>query len=405
MMAAMVSVLWAYDGWTNVTPLAEEIRDPGRNVPRALIWGMAVLIAVYLAMTLAYHYVLPMDEIASASSSSKDFRESRRRRLLRPPAGQARVSSAISMLVMCSTFISLNGNALTGPRAYFAMARDGLFPAGLCRVHPRFQTPANAIALARDLGDHLDGRRHVLDRRAARRSRRSLPDLILTALEEAQRDAALRPALQLRHLRGHLFYMLAIASVFVLRVRQPDLPRPYRTWGYPLTPLLYVAAALLLLGNMLADHQSRVQSLAGIGIILLGLPAYWLFRGVPHVSRCLPIGRRLAMRRIHLHIRSWRPRTHHCRLLSQDRPAARVLDDLEQVILLAGPGEVLVLLGDHDEADAHLVGGRFAPFDDLGRLVGVAGIVGRVVVVRHHIEHRSLGQNHGHARIGRRSAS
>jgi APA family basic amino acid/polyamine antiporter len=77
---------------------------------------------------------------------------------------------------------------------------------------------------------------------------------------------------------ANLFYMLAISSVFILRVRQPDLPRPYRTWGYPLTPLLYVAAAVLLLGNMLADHQSRVQSLAGLGIILLGVPAYWLFR-------------------------------------------------------------------------------------------------------------------------------
>ena len=89
MMAAMVSVLWAYDGWTNVTPLAEEIRDPGRNIPRALIWGMAVLIAVYLSMTLAYHYVLPMSEIASASSRAGHCRERRRRRLLRAPPGAA----------------------------------------------------------------------------------------------------------------------------------------------------------------------------------------------------------------------------------------------------------------------------------------------------------------------------
>ena len=142
MMTAMIGVLWAYDGWTNVTPLAEEIRDPGRNVPRALIWGMAVLIAVYLSMTLAYHYVLPMTEVASASS--KDVQSAVAAaycdRLLGWPGVMA-----ISLLVMCSTFISLNGNALTGPRAYFAMARDGLFPAGLCRVSDRFQTPANAV--------------------------------------------------------------------------------------------------------------------------------------------------------------------------------------------------------------------------------------------------------------------
>ena len=98
-------------------------------------------------------------------------------------------------------------------------------------------------------------------------------------MEDTQRDSALRPACIAYVIFGaNLFYMLAISSVFVLRIRQPDLPRPYRTWGYPFTPLLYVAAALLLLGNMVADHQSRVQSLAGIGIILLGLPAYWLFR-------------------------------------------------------------------------------------------------------------------------------
>ena len=144
MMAAMVSVLWAYDGWTNVTPLAEEIRDPGRNIPRALISGMAVLIAVYLAMTLAYHYVLPMSEIASASREAEHFEKAVAAVYCDHLLGRPGVV-AISLLVMCSTFISLNGNALTGPRAYFAMARDGLFPTGLCRVHPTFQTPANAI--------------------------------------------------------------------------------------------------------------------------------------------------------------------------------------------------------------------------------------------------------------------
>ena len=159
MMAAMVSVLWAYDGWTNVTPLAEEIRDPGRNIPRALILGMAVLIAVYLGMTLAYHYVLPMDGDPDGRPGCRALREGRRRASTASTCSGGRASSAISLLVMCSTFISLNGNALTGPRAYFAMARDGLFPAALCRVHPRFQTPANAILAQGDLGDPADRRR------------------------------------------------------------------------------------------------------------------------------------------------------------------------------------------------------------------------------------------------------
>jgi basic amino acid/polyamine antiporter, APA family len=260
----------------NVTPLAEEIREPGRNVPRALIWGMAVLIALYLAMTLAYHYVLPMSEVASASSSSKDFRHAVAAVYCDHLLGRPGLVG-VSLLVMCSTFISLNGNALTGPRAYFAMARDGLFPAGLCRVHARFKTPANAVlsqgiwAIVLTLaGTFLV----VVPPTVAP----GWPDWILTAWKKLNETPLYDLLYSYVIFGANLFYMLAIASVFVLRIRQPDLPRPYRTWGYPFTPLLYVAAALLLLGNMVADHQSRVQSLFGICIILLGLPAYLLFR-------------------------------------------------------------------------------------------------------------------------------
>jgi basic amino acid/polyamine antiporter, APA family len=275
-MAAMVSVLWAYDGWTNVTPLAEEIREPGRNIPRALIWGMAVLIALYLSTTLAYHYVLPMDDIKHASSSKEDFRHAVAalycERLCNWPG-----VVGVSLLVMCSTFISLNGNALTGPRAYFAMARDGVFPAGLCRIHPRFQTPANAV-LSQGIWAIIltvAGTFLIIVKPDVAPG---LPTLILAAWKKLNATPLYDLLYSYVIFGANLFYMLAISSVFVLRIRQPDLPRPYRTWGYPLTPLLYVAAALLLLGNMVADHQSRVQSLAGIGIILLGVPAYWLFR-------------------------------------------------------------------------------------------------------------------------------
>jgi basic amino acid/polyamine antiporter, APA family len=276
MMAAMVSVLWAYDGWTNVTPLAEEIREPGRNLPRALIWGMAVLIAVYLSMTLAYHYVLPMDEIAAASSSSKDFRHAVAalycEHLLKWPG-----VVGVSILVMCSTFISLNGNALAGPRAYFAMARDGLFPAGLCRIHSRFKTPANAVlsqgiwAIFLTLAGTV---MIVVPPDVAP----GWPRVIVAAWKKLNETPLYDLLYNYVIFGANVFYMLAISSVFVLRLRRPDLERPYRTWGYPLTPLLYVAASLLLLGNMVADHQSRVQSLAGIGIILLGVPAFWVFR-------------------------------------------------------------------------------------------------------------------------------
>ena len=143
MMTAMVGVLWAYDGWVNLTPLAEEVREPGRNIPRALLLGMASLIAIYLATTLAYHLVLSLPEVA-ASSTDRGAEGAVAARYCSKLVGRWGVV-AISILVMSSIFIALNGNALTGPRAYFAMARDGLFPATLCRIHPRFQTPAHAV--------------------------------------------------------------------------------------------------------------------------------------------------------------------------------------------------------------------------------------------------------------------
>src|SRR5262249_49113165 len=132
-----------YDGWVNVSALAEEVRDPGRNVPRALILGILVLIALYVGMTLVYHMVLPMAEIRAAEAE-KGLEQAVAADFCRKLVGDWGVL-AIALVVMGSTFTALNGNALTGPRAYFAMARDGLFPQALCRVHPRFRTPANAV--------------------------------------------------------------------------------------------------------------------------------------------------------------------------------------------------------------------------------------------------------------------
>ncbi len=275
MMTAMVGVLWAYDGWTNVTPVAEEIRDPGRNVPRALLWGMAVIIGVYVGMTLVYHYVMPMTAVAAGSRS--DVASAVAAQYCKLLVGRPGVV-AISMLVMCSTFISLNGNALSGPRAYFAMARDGLFPGALCRVHPRFQTPANAV-LAQGIWAIIltvVGTALVVVPPPAPGT--GVPGPLFYAWAQLNKTPLYDILFTYVIFGANLFYMLAIASVFVLRVRRPELPRPYRTIGYPITPLLYVAGVLILLGSMLADHQSRVQALAGLGIIALGVPAFWVFR-------------------------------------------------------------------------------------------------------------------------------
>ena len=146
-------------------------------------------------------------------------------------------------------------------------------------MHPRFQTPANAIIAQGTWAILLIARGHVLDPGPTPGCRRRhLPGPILVAWKKLNKTPLYDVLYTYVIFGANLFYMLAIAGVFVLRARRPDLPRPYRTLGYPVTPLLYVASVLLLLGNMLADPASRITSLVGMGIIAAGLPAYWLFR-------------------------------------------------------------------------------------------------------------------------------
>ena len=277
-MAAIVGVLWAYDGWMNVTPLAEEIREPERNIPRAMILGMSTLVAIYLATTLAYHYVLSIPEVASANQASGGIEKAVAAVYCGKLVGHYGVV-AISMLVMCSTFISLNGNALSGPRAYFAMARDGLLPEWFCRVHPRHQTPASAILAQAvwSIGLTILGAALILVPPPGPES--GIPGFMTSAWAAAYKTPLYDILFTYVIFGATVFYLLTVSSVFVLRAKRPDLPRPYRTWGYPFTPLLFVGASLLLLGDMLRNEQSRMQALVGGGLILLGLPAYYLLRG------------------------------------------------------------------------------------------------------------------------------
>jgi amino acid transporter len=272
-MQAMVSVLWAYDGWVNSASLAEEIRDPERNIPRTLIAGVFILIALYVGMTVVYHMVLPMEEIAAASTEkgspravSADFF-----RVLLGARGQV----AISLIVMASTFIALNGNVLAGPRVYFAMARDGVFPTGLARVSPRHGTPARAIVAQTVWAIALAVAATVLILVPPSKPG-SLPAPVLAAWT-ALHETPLYDFLYNYVIFGAtIFYMLSIVSVFHLRRTTPGGPGEYRTWGYPVTPLVFVAGALVLLGSMLV--QTPLQSFAGLGIVLIGVPAYALFQ-------------------------------------------------------------------------------------------------------------------------------
>ena len=277
-MAAMVGILWAYDGWMNLTPLAEEVKDPGRNIPRSLGMGMAVLIALYLAMTLMYHLVLPLSEVQAAGRDAGKAVAATYCGKLLGPGGVF----AISMLVMASTFISLNGNALTGPRSYFAMARDGLFFPSLSRVNPRTGTPANAVAAQGiwAIGLIVVGTFVILSPAPGPDS--GLPGPFRSAWLKLNQTPLYDVLFTYVVFGANVFYLLAIASVFVLRRTRPNAPRPYKTWGYPFTPLLFVVASIYLLIDML--RQSPAESLAGIGIILTGVPVYLMF------SRRRPVG-------------------------------------------------------------------------------------------------------------------
>jgi APA family basic amino acid/polyamine antiporter len=268
--AALIGALWAYDGWVNAGSLAEDIENPGRNVPRALIWGMFALIALYLSITLAYHLVLPLDQVIAASKPGSPKIASV---FFYQLVGE-RGSTVIALIVMTSVYIALNGNAMSGPRAYFAMARDGLFPRSLCKIHPRFQTPANAI-LAQNIWAIaliVIGTLFLLREPPAT----GLPEWLAAAWKKLHATPLFDVLYGYVIFGGTVFYTLSIASVFVLRKTLPDLPRPYKTWGYPFTPAAYLVASGLLMASMLINN--RGESLAGLGIIALGLPAYFFFR-------------------------------------------------------------------------------------------------------------------------------
>ena len=217
-LAAMVSVLWAYDGWVSLTPLAEEVKEPSKNLPRALILGSILLIVIYVGMTLAYHLTLPLDRIAGDASLPAEQRlpvAADFCRTLLGPKG----AIAIACVVMASTFISLNGNALAGPRAYFAMARDGLFFRRLGVIHPKFQTPAASIVVQCGWAILLTLLTTILIVAPAPNS--GLPGFAL----EAWRTAHEKPLYDIMYtyviFGATVFYALDVAAVFVLRAKIP----------------------------------------------------------------------------------------------------------------------------------------------------------------------------------------
>jgi len=233
---ALVSVLWVYDGWADVSFVGGEVKDPERNLPRVLIYGTLIIIALYLLANLAYLAVLPVEQIRHSRLVGADVADK-----LVGAAGVAFVSFA----VMISTFGTLNGSVMTGSRILFAMAADGLLFKPIATVHRRFQTPSVAIALEAALGVIF----------VLLGTFEQLADTFVTAIVP--------------------FYALAVAAIFVLR-RKPGYHPPFRVPGYPVVPAVFVVATLLLLGNAILDPTSRVATLSVLGVTLLGIPVYFL---------------------------------------------------------------------------------------------------------------------------------
>jgi APA family basic amino acid/polyamine antiporter len=236
---AMIAVMWPYDGWINIAPVAEEIREPQRNVPLGLALGMAIVIAVYVLANVSYHAVLPVQAIAKSEAVAHDVCSA----LLGEGVGKF-----VALGVACSTFGAANSNLLAGPRIFFAMARDGLLPGAMRRVHGRWQSPANAIWA------------------------QAAWTVILLVAAYAWQPNPLRAFDALTDLvifGGSLFYGLTVAAVIVLRRRHPEWNRPYRTLGYPLTPCIYLAGISAALVSM--AMEKRNETLAGTTLIAAGV--------------------------------------------------------------------------------------------------------------------------------------
>jgi basic amino acid/polyamine antiporter, APA family len=233
----VVTVLWAYNGWQDVTCLSGEVRDPGRALPRALVGGTLAVMAIYLAANAAYLRVLPIDVMAASPLVAADMTV----RLVGP------VGSALTAALVCvSTFGALNAVLMAIPRVFWAMADDGLFFRTVAAVHPRYRTPHVAIAVLAGL---------------------AIVYMVLRTFEQLIEAFIL----------GSLpFWALSVGSVIVLRRSRPDLPRPYRTPGYPLVPLLFVVAMVALVANSLREHPEATT--ATIGAVVSGIPVYYGWR-------------------------------------------------------------------------------------------------------------------------------
>jgi len=237
MGVALVAVNWTVGGWEYVTFAAGEIKNPKKNLPLALIIGTIVILVLYFLINIAYLKVLPMDSLAGEIKVG----ETAARAIYGPG-----IAGAFAMVVIISMFGSLNGNILVGPRISYAMAKDHLFFSRAADVHPKFHTPGNAIMI------------------------QGFWAAILTL------SGTFEELITLVVFVNFMMWIAASSTVFVLRKKQPDLERPYKVWGYPYVPAFFIIFSMAIMVNTFFSAPG--QSLFGLALTLLGVPAYFYWR-------------------------------------------------------------------------------------------------------------------------------
>ncbi|MHA1370699.1 MAG: APC family permease [Promethearchaeota archaeon] len=234
---ALVAVSWTFDGWNNINFVAGEIKDPKRSLPKVLIIGTSVVTIFYLFVNYIYFRALPIQEMTGVvriaeSASSALYGTT--------------TTGILSAAILISVFGALNATIFVGPRVYFAMAKDKVFFKRAATIHPRFKTPSFAIVIQAVWACILT----------------------LTGTFEQLFTYVIFVAI--------IFWIAATTSIFTLRKKYPDLPRPYKAWGYPVVPIIFIAASVGILINTLLE--SPVESLAGLGFIVVGIPVYYYWK-------------------------------------------------------------------------------------------------------------------------------
>ncbi|MBI5852158.1 MAG: amino acid permease [Planctomycetes bacterium] len=242
-VATFLAIFWAYEGWYQLPFNAAELKDPNRALPRGLIGGMLLLIAIYVAVNLTYLRVVPFEEMRGLGEDKSKVASLTIGRVFGEGWG-----NSLTLLVALSVFGAANPNFLSSPRGFYAMAEDGLMPRALIRVHPRWGTPTASIWLQALWAAALIFLVPPFG---------NLSDFVVFA--------------------AFLFYGLTVAGVWRLRKTRPELPRPYRCTGYPLTPAIFVIVSVLFVGALLSDPSEQINALKGLAVLATGIAAWYLW--------------------------------------------------------------------------------------------------------------------------------